>query len=136
MSGELPHFESLIEAITEILDETTGTKLQFRDPGLFESAFNRPSNLIAYAPEPPSPEALAASLAYGVSKNHALIDGNKRASAVAFIITLFLNGRRLDATQAELVETFLKVANGEMGEDALRAWASERTIPDARFAGS
>lgn len=134
MSGDLPHFESLIEAIRDILSETTGTELQFRDLGLFQSAFARPANLIAYAPEPPSAEALAASLAYGVSKNHALIDGNKRASAVAFVITLFLNGKRLDATQAELVDTFLAVADGRLSEDALRAWAAARTIEDDRFA--
>lgn len=131
---DLPHYDSLIEAIAEILHDTTQTKLAFRDEGLFDSAFNRPRNLIAYADKPPSAEALAASLAFGMATNHPLIDGNKRAGAISLIITLFLNGRRLDVSQKELIRMFLAVASGEAKEDDLREWAAENSVADERFA--
>lgn len=52
-----------------------------RDTGLLESALPRPLNLIAYdAPDLP---ALAASLGYGLARNHPFVDGNKRTAYVA-----------------------------------------------------
>ncbi len=131
--GELPHYESLVEAIRDILHETTATKLAFRDEGLFDSAFNRPRNLIAYSDASPTAEALAASLAFGMATNHPLIDGNKRAGAISLIITLFLNGRRLDVSQQELIRMFLAVASGQAGEEELRQWAQENSVEDERF---
>ena len=51
-----------------------------RDHGLFESAMARPQNLAAYGD--PAAAELAASYAFGIARNHAFIDGNKRTAAV------------------------------------------------------
>ena len=91
-----------------------------RDPGLLESAMARPVNLEAYGD--PDAAALAASYAYGIVRNHPFIDGNKRTAAVVSEAFLALNGYSLDASDAELVVTFLALAAGEIDEDALAEW--------------
>jgi death-on-curing protein len=91
-----------------------------RDQGLLESALARPRQSFAYAT--PSLEGLAASLAYGLSRNHPFIDGNKRTSLVAAELFLHLNGRELVASDEECVVTFLKLAAGELSAEALSDW--------------
>ena len=91
-----------------------------RDEGLLDSALARPLNLVSY--EKPDVAALAACYAVGLAKNHPFVDGNKRAGFLAMGLFLFLNGRRLTATQAEATVTMLAVASGEIDETALADW--------------
>ena len=53
-----------------------------RDEGLLLSALTRPKNLLAYSEQTPDISALAASLAFGIAKNHPFIDGNKRTALI------------------------------------------------------
>ena len=107
----LLHDESLAE-------HGGGTGL--RDEGLLDSALARPVNLAAY--EAPDAAALAASYGVGVAKNHPFVDGNKRAALLAAGLFLYLNGFRLQATQADTTLTMLGVAAGEVSEEAFAAW--------------
>ena len=91
-----------------------------RDEGLLDSALARPLNLAAY--EKPDVAALAASYAAGLAKNHAFVDGNKRAGFLAAGLFLYLNGRRLIASQADATVTMLAVASGELDEPMLADW--------------
>jgi death-on-curing protein len=91
-----------------------------RDEGLLESALARPVNLAAY--EKPDVAALAASYAVALAKNHAFVDGNKRAGFLALGLFLFQNGYRLTASQADATVTMLAVAAGEIDEAALAKW--------------
>ena len=91
-----------------------------RDEGLLDSALARPLNLAAY--EQPDVAALAASYALALAKNHAFVDGNKRAGFLAMGLFLFLNGHRLTATQADATVTMLAVAAGEIDEAKLADW--------------
>ena len=91
-----------------------------RDEGLLDSALARPLNLAAY--ELPDVAALAASYALALAKNHAFVDGNKRAGFLAMGLFLFLNGHRLTATQADATVTMLAVAAGEIDEATLSDW--------------
>jgi len=95
-----------------------------RDAGLFESAMARPRNLEAYG-EPDAAE-LAASYAFGIARNHPFVDGNKRTAAVVSETFLNLNGHALDASDAEIVVTFVALAAGELSEDELADWFRER----------
>ena len=52
-----------------------------RDEALLESALARPQQLFAYGDPPPDLAALAASLAFGLARNHPFVDGNKRTIA-------------------------------------------------------
>ena len=91
-----------------------------RDAALLESAMARPQNLAAYGH--PDLAALAAAYAFGIARNHPFVDGNKRTAAVVSEVFLVRNGGRLDATDAELVVTFLALAAGELAEDELADW--------------
>ena len=91
-----------------------------RDSGLLESALGRPRNQFAYGE--PSITRLAASYAFGISRNHPFLDGNKRTSLVVAELFLELNGYELIASDAQCVTTFLQLAAGELTEDQLAEW--------------
>jgi len=97
-----------------------------RDAGLLDSALQRPRNLAAYGA--PDAAALAASLAFGVARNHPFVDGNKRTAFVAAATFLELNGWRFGASEAEVVVTILALAAGEMPEDALAGWFRANSV--------
>ena len=97
-----------------------GGGLGTRDAGLLESALARPRNLALYGT--PSVEELAASYAFGLARNHPVIDGNKRTAFVAMELFLVLNGHALIADDADCVLTFLKLAAGDLSEEALAVW--------------
>ena len=92
------------------------------DRGLLESALARPRNQFSYGET--SITRLAASYAFGTSRNHPFLDGNKRTSLVVAELFLELNGYELTATDAQCVTTFLALAAGELGEDQLAEWIS------------
>ncbi|HUB84092.1 MAG TPA: type II toxin-antitoxin system death-on-curing family toxin [Rhizomicrobium sp.] len=109
---ELLHSESIAEH---------GGADGLRDEGLFESALARPVNLHAYE-SVTDPARLAASYAFGLAKNHAFVDGNKRIAFIAAALFLRLNGMRLVADQAEATLVVLSVASGAFSEGELTAW--------------
>ena len=102
----------------QLAEHGGGTGL--RDANLLESALSRPLNLAAYGE--PDVCALAAAYGYGISRNHAFIDGNKRTALVATELFLRLNGWRLIISDADCVFTMLNLAAGELSEDDFAAW--------------
>jgi death-on-curing protein len=100
-----------------------------RDNNLLESALARPINLAAYG-EPDAP-ALAGAYGYGLSRNHAFIDGNKRTGFVAAELFLRINGYQLLADDADCVFTMLAVAAGDLTEDEFANWLRCHTVPRA-----
>lgn len=99
-----------------------------RDEGLLLSVLARPQNLLAYSEETPDISALAASLAYGIAKNHPFIEGNKRMALVVGRTFLLLNGFNIEVTQEEKYLTFLKLAEGNLSEEELAAWIRQKLI--------
>ncbi|HET6620489.1 MAG TPA: type II toxin-antitoxin system death-on-curing family toxin, partial [Dongiaceae bacterium] len=65
---------------------------------------------------------LAAAYAFGLARNHPFIDGNKRTAFVAAEMFLDLNGMILTASDGDCVLTMLRLAAGEIEEDAFAAW--------------
>ena len=63
-----------------------------RDEGMLDSALARPQQRHAYGDPPPDLADLAASLAFGLARNHPFVDGNKRVSLGACLVFLRLNG--------------------------------------------
>jgi death-on-curing protein len=98
-----------------------------RDQGLLESALARPRNQFSYGES--SIARLAASYAFGISRNHAFLDGNKRTSLVVAELFLHLNGFGLAASDAQCVTTFLQLAAGELTEDELATWIAANSAP-------
>ncbi len=97
-----------------------------RDEGLLSSAMARPKNLLAYSKSRPDLAALAAAYAYGIARDHPLVDGNKRTALVAARTFLILNGVDLEATQDEKYLTFLELAKGTLTEEQLADWIRKR----------
>jgi death-on-curing protein len=77
-------------------------------------------NVAAYGA--PDVSDLAASYCIGLAKNHPFVDGNKRAAFLAVGMFLYLNGYRLQATQAEATLTILSVADGSLAEPEFADW--------------
>ena len=102
-----------------------------RDESLLDSALARPQQLHAYGDPPPDIADLAASLAFGLARNHPFVDGNKRTAAVVSETFLVLNGYALGCDDVELVVTFLSLAAGELSVEALAAWFRKHLVsPD------
>lgn len=97
-----------------------------RDEALLESALARPQQLFAYGDPPPDLAALAASLAFGIARNHPYVDGNKRTAAVACETFLVLNGATLQASNVELYPAYLSLAEGTLDESAFADWLRPR----------
>jgi death-on-curing protein len=98
-----------------------------RDRGLLESALARPRNQFAYGEH--ALARLATSYAFGISRNHPFLDGNKRTSLVVAELFLALNGLELCAGDAECVATFLALAAGELTEEQLAEWIAVNVRP-------
>ncbi len=99
-----------------------------RDLGLLESALARPKNLLAHAdpssgpPDAPDVFDLAAAYAYGLARNHAFIDGNKRTAYVVARLFLLLHGHDLTAPDVERVLVFERLGQGELTQEELAGW--------------
>lgn len=102
-----------------------------RDEALLESALARPQRLHAYGEPPPDLADLAASLAFGLARNHPFIDGNKPTAAVATETFLLLNGAAPQASDLELYPLYLVLADGSLPEADFAAWLRPRLKPEA-----
>jgi death-on-curing protein len=99
-----------------------------RDRGLLESVIARPQNKYGYEPDGGLP-ALAASLAYGVIRNHPFVDGNKRTGLLCIRAFLFLNEHDFEPFPNEEVAIIQGVAAGEVSEAELADWIAANTTP-------
>lgn len=116
----------LLAAHDEQLAEHGGAS-GIRDMELFESAPARPRNLAAYGK--PDAAALAAAYAFGIAKNHAFVDGNKRTALIALEYFLALNGLLLGADDPQCVLVILSVASGAFSENELANWIRKHMQP-------
>jgi death on curing protein len=92
-----------------------------RDEGLLDSALARPVNQYLYD-KTKDVAALAAAYGYGIAKNHAFVDGNKRAAFLSIGLFLGLNGKWLRVDQVEAIQTILALAAGTLDEHSLASW--------------
>jgi death on curing protein len=102
-----------------------GGGIGVRDFGLLESALKRPEHLALY--EQPDYAQLAAAYGYGLAKNQAFVDGNKRVAFLAMGLFLYSNGYRLTCTQAEATQTVLALAASQLSENELAIWIREKS---------
>lgn len=96
-----------------------------RDEGKLQSALERPKSL--HADREPSLFELAACLLYGLAKNHAFVDGNKRTAFLAAYIFLGVNGQELDSDEAEAAAIVMDIAAGNVTESDLARWLKAKS---------
>ena len=110
-------------ALHAALIEESGGSHGLRDAGLLESAIARAANKVNYDPES-TVATVAASLSWGLIKNHAFIDGNKRIGLGALVVFLESNGFRLTCSVAEETAMVLHAAASEITEEEWFAWVA------------
>lgn len=108
--------------------EQTGGIDGVRDEGLLESALEMPFQTFGGAELYPTLTEKAARLGYGLIRNHAMIDGNKRIGAHAMLVFLAVNGVELSYTQEELCTEILSVAVGETEYDEFLQWIRDHKV--------
>ena len=111
----------VLQMHTELIAATGGSS-GIRDEALLDAALAAPFMSFGGMDLYPALEQKAARLGYGLIKNHAMIDGNKRIGAHAMLVFLALNDIRLQYTQEELYTIILDVAAGKSPQENLRAW--------------
>lgn len=103
-----------------------------RDENLLDSALARPQQSHAYGDPPPDLADLAASLAFGLARNHPFVDGNKRTAHVCYRVFLALNGVDLDASDEDKYVTMIVLAEGSLSEAEFAAWLRQHISLDGK----
>ncbi len=97
-----------------------------RDGGLLDSALHKAQNLAIHGK--PDYADLAAAYGIGLVKNHAFVDGNKRAAFLSVGLFLALNGYKLTATQVDATLIMLALAAGEINQTGFATWIRDHSI--------
>ncbi|SSC72461.1 unnamed protein product [Ciceribacter sp. T2.26MG-112.2] len=116
----------VVETLHQMQIERFGGAYGLRDEGALESALARPVNREAYGCD--DVNELAAAYLFGLAKNHAFIDGNKRIAIVTAAVFLMENGYEINATDAELYAFVLSVAAGEIDEEGATRFLKDHTV--------
>ena len=112
----------------QVMAEATGGDVGVRDDDLLESAIENIYATFDGIELYPSKEEKAARLGYSLISNHAFVDGNKRIGMYIMISFLELNGIRIDATNDDVVELGLSVADGKAKYDQILQWIEDHKI--------
>lgn len=105
---------SEVAVIHARLIQYTGGSKGVRDIGLLESAVARPQATFDQKELYPTLWEKAAALMESLISNHAFVDGNKRVGVVAVGLFLERNGQTLTASNKEIVDFAMKIAQGEI----------------------
>jgi death on curing protein len=108
----LLHEESLVQF---------GGASGLRDEGLLDSALARPVNKFLYE-RCDDIAAFDAAYGFGLARNHAFVDGNKRAAFLAIGVFLAINGKALHADPVDAIQTMLALAAGSLDESSMEEW--------------
>ena len=112
---------AVIEVVHDAQLREHGGSSGIRDEGRLDSALDRPRNKWGYGEQDLS--VLAAAYAFGIAKNPAFVDGNKRSAFTAAALFLALNGYELDAPEPEVVVVMKQLASGRISEAEFSSWA-------------
>lgn len=113
-----------VQALHERQIARFGGPAGVRDVGALESAIGRARNKWGY--EGADLALLAAAHAFGITRNHPFVDGNKRAAFVTMMLFLRKNGVRFAPSQAEATTIVVGLAAGEVSEESLARWIRDR----------
>ena len=101
-----------------------------RDLGLLDSAAHRPQTSLFGEDAYPDLHTKAAVLLESLTRNHALVDGNKRLAWVAVVVFYGLNGFAVRAPEDPAYDLVIGVATGKLSPahaaSVLSEWVSPR----------
>ena len=73
---------------------------------------------------------LAAACGFGLAKNHAFVDGNRRAAFMALMVFLRKNDVGFAPDQAHATAIMMAVAGGAVSEAGLARWIRDNLPPE------
>jgi death on curing protein len=101
-----------------------------RDVARLDSALPRPINQFHCNAQADLAQ-FAAAYGFGLAKNHAFADGNKRIAFIATTLFLLRNGHRLISETLDEINIMMSLAAGELSEDEFATWLRAHTAPYA-----
>ncbi len=116
----------VVEAIHVEQLQRHGGAQGLRDENALESALARAQNKLVYG-EPDHAE-IAAAYVFGIGRNHAFVDGNKRTAIVTAVTFLLVNGYTLTADDGLLYSFTMGIASGEIDESGAAAFFRDHTV--------
>jgi death on curing protein len=123
-----PEFGDFCEVAAQILGTTPEQIVRLPNTGLAESAIAAPRAGFGDTDVYPTLLEKAAVLLERLARNHPLPDGNKRTAFLLTEIFLEINGSALDGELPDVdVPMVEQIAAGEVSQDEIVAWLSERT---------
>ena len=115
-----------VQAIHTLLIEQYGGLSGERDNAGLESALAQPNAEYFGVPLHPTLADQASAYLFHLCQAHAFLDGNKRTAVFSMLAFLNLNQYELSATDDELFDLVLRVANGTLEKpelaSTLEAW--------------
>ncbi|MBC7801967.1 MAG: type II toxin-antitoxin system death-on-curing family toxin [Gemmatimonadaceae bacterium] len=112
---------------------TKGGLPGLRDAVMLESALARPQNRFGYAgPGEVDLLDIAAAYAYGLVKNRAFHDGNKRVAWASAISFLAENEIEIAIEAQEAIETVIRLATDAVSEEAFAQWLRTKVVAPLR----
>lgn len=102
------------------------TRIGVYDRGLIESALARPQQAATY--EGADLIRQAATLCFGLIKNHPWVGGNKRTASAIAVEFLLRNGVEMTATIKEVIEMVLAVEADRWGVNEIDDWLRQHTV--------
>jgi death-on-curing protein len=119
---ELLTFEDALAVLDEM-------HLVIADPGLLASAVARPAATVFGEEAYSDLITKAAALLESVVRNHALVDGNKRAGWALAMVTFWLNDYEVNYDEDEAFAMVMSVAEGSSRLPDITKWFADRVYP-------
>jgi len=126
---EYLRLEDLLQLATDL------GNLEVRDLGLLEAAAQRPKTTLYGQEAYPALHEKAAVLLESLSRNHALVDGNKRIAWLATFVFFDLNDLSMDAPDDDAYQLVIGVSIGAVdyreAARSLARWTQPRATATA-----
>jgi death-on-curing protein len=118
------HFLTLAEVLRlhELQLQFFGGSAGIRDVGLLESAMGNVRATFTGEYLHQTMYEMGAAYLYGICRNHPFVDGNKRTAAAAAMTFFEMNGIQIEATEDDLYDLVIGVAEGRIDKDAVAAF--------------
>ena len=120
--------DHVIDLHAEAIDQFGGAD-GLRSQDLLESAVFQPQQSAFGEDAYPDVASKAAAYAYGLARNHAFVDGNKRTAAAAMLTFLYLNALELNRSDNEIEEALVCVSANEMSKEDFFRWVLAAVRP-------
>lgn len=118
-----------IVSIHDHIVEEIGGSLGIREPGMLASVAEKPRTSFGGEELYPDIFTKAASLYEGLCNYHVFMDGNKRTAAIAMYRFLIINGYDLTATNKQLEDYTLSIAENNPDLSDVADWIKKQSKP-------